>query len=59
MGVIKGQGQIFGAVKGSSMKICWVKILTPVTDGSTGTYVVSPFAMCARYTLPSGREIGR
>ena len=36
-----GQGQIFGAVKGSSMKICWVKILTPVAGGSTGTYVVS------------------
>ena len=39
---VKGQGQIFGAVKGSSMKICWVKILTAVTGGSTGAYVVSP-----------------
>ena len=40
--IVKGQGQIFGAVKGSSMKICWVKILTPVAGGSTGAYVVSP-----------------
>ena len=36
MGVVnaKGQGQIFGAVKGSSMKICWVKILTAVAGGT-------------------------
>ena len=40
--IVKGQGQIFGAVKGSSMEICWVKILTPVTGGSTGAYIVSP-----------------
>ncbi len=42
--IVKGQGQIFGAVKGSSMKICWVKILTPVAGGSTGAYVVSHLA---------------
>ncbi len=38
----QGQSQIFGVVKGSSMKIFWVKILTLVVGGSTGTYVVSP-----------------
>ena len=34
--IVKGQGQIFGAIKGSSMKIWWVKILTVVAGGSTG-----------------------
>ena len=38
----QGSRPDFGAVKGSSMKICWIKILTAVVSGSTGAYVVSP-----------------
>ena len=40
--LLVGQGQIFGAVKGSSTKIWWVKILTPVANGTTGAYVTAP-----------------
>ena len=42
--VLNGQGSRpdFGVVKGSSLKILWVKILTSVAGGSTGAYVVSP-----------------
>ena len=38
--MVKGQGQIFSAVKGSSINISVVKILTMVTGGSKGAYVV-------------------
>ena len=38
--MVKGQGQIFGAV--IKHEICWVKTLTAVAGGSTGAYVVSP-----------------
>ena len=38
----QGSRPDFGAVKGSSTKIWWVKILTAVAGGSTGDYAVSP-----------------
>ena len=42
--IVKGQDQIFSAVKESRTKIQWAKILTAVVGGSTGDYVVSPLA---------------
>ena len=35
------------------MKICWVKILTPVAGGSTGAYVVSPPCVIMKLIHPS------